>query len=598
MSALSLLHQDGKWLSFDGDQVRHLDARPKVERSTVVITDFDGAVSQVTSLEGSTAHAVALIEKRLRSDGLIDNESKILIHQTRTVGNGYQALFTAVPLDRWQQMFAWAESQPDHCLLVPSVALLWRTLKPGRGVVLHSGRQFVFVAALRNSMVHASALAFSDSQDDLAMTVAALAERAGKDLAGSDDALDALTVEWIGTLTRAPEGGDAARRSSSVPAHASIRPRPALAAVRRDPVVERWAEPAIDDVPTERTSAPLRAGTADDGMTFDGQGDYANGAVDAAANSAEGAADMAAEPALASPARTEQLHAVPASSNGWSDEALLEIFSANSGTSVRLAPHVLVTDENGVVYRSGVARLAESATAMVAVNPAASRAMFLAERLLPWASAASVVLAIALGGLGGRWTLAAHDARGRAEGLDSEVAAMDASIASLQQAQVLPESYPALLSFIERAGGLQRALDPHAALSTVREAAADDVRILRLRLDQAPAPGTPAVQSLRVDGVVNHDLPGGDQGMQVARFVERLRAAGYVPVAVDPQSGSSRAQAPGGSFSYQLTRAGTGPDGGSAPAPPTPPISAPADAAPGYSGPTAATPGYAGESAS
>src|SRR5690606_22843711 len=131
------------------------------------------------------------------------------IHQTKTVGNGYQSLFTAVPLDRWQQMFAWAESQADHCLLVPSVALLWQMLKPGRGIVLHSGRQFVFLASMRNRIVHASALAFSESESDLEMTVAALAERAGKELAGADDALEALSVEWYGTLTAAPEAAAA-----------------------------------------------------------------------------------------------------------------------------------------------------------------------------------------------------------------------------------------------------------------------------------------------------------------------------------------------------------------------------------------------------
>jgi hypothetical protein len=537
MSVASLLHQDGRWLSFDGDRVQHLDARPKVDRATVVITDFDGAVSQVTSLEGSTAHASALIEKRLRADGLIDNESKILIHQTRTVGNGYQALFTAVPLDRWQQMFAWAEGQPDHCLLVPSVALLWRSLRPGRGVVLHSGRQFVFVASLRNGgMVHASALAFSDSQDDLAMTVSALGERAAKDLAGADDALEALSVEWIGALTVAP---------ASAPAGSHTAARATLSVVRRDPVLDRWNEPALDDLPTERTfAAPVAQD--EDGMTFDGQGDYVRSLPDA---DADAAGDLPPS-AVAAHAPQAHLHAVPPAPGGWSDEALLEIFSASSGTSVHLAPHARVTDASGAVYRSGIERLAASAGARIAVNPPASRAMYLAERLLPWAGAASLVLAIALGGLGGRWTLAAHDARERAEALDGEIAALEVQIAALERKQALPESYPTLLRFIERAAALDRALDPHAALVNLREAAGSDVRILRLRLDQ-----NTTTETLRVDGVVNSDANSGMDGYQIARFVQRLRAAGYVPVAIDPQADSSRGQTPGGSFSYQLTRA-------------------------------------------
>ncbi len=198
------------------------------------MSDFDGAVSQVTSLEGSPAHAVALIEKRLRADGLIDNESKILIHQTRTVGNGYQALFTAVPLDRWQQMFAWAEAQPDHCLLVPTTALLWRMLKPGRGIVLHGGRQVVFLASLRDRILHASALAFSDSREDLELTVASLAERVGRELgAGDADALQTLDVEMVGRAhprVRPTSARWRRARRSRVPAMATgravRRPRP------------------------------------------------------------------------------------------------------------------------------------------------------------------------------------------------------------------------------------------------------------------------------------------------------------------------------------------------------------------------------------
>ncbi|MGH8084312.1 MAG: hypothetical protein ACREPV_03445 [Lysobacter sp.] len=547
MSALTLLHQDGRWLAFDGDRVTHLDSRPKVDRATVVITDFDGAISQVTALEGSTSHAIALIEKRLRADGLIDNESKILIHQTKTVGNGYQALFTAVPLDRWQQMFGWAEGQVDHCLLLPSVALLWHALKPGRGLVLHSGRQFVFLASLRNRIVHASALAFSESQDDLAMTVAALAERAGRDLAGDDEALETLTVEWYGALTRAPEA-----RTTAPGRHRARVPGAFGANAHAATGESLHANTPDDDSPTQSTAAEHTPGANAGSLTFDGQFDPEYGDTDA--DTGAGGNDA---PPTAEQLRDATRIAAPANDDStvahgrWTDEALLEIFSASSGTTVRLGPHAMVTDADGVQYRSGVARLAASANALIAVNPAASRLMYLAERLLPWASAASLLLALALGGLGGRWTLAAHDANTRAENLDGQIADIDRQIATLADQQALPESYPQLLKFVERAGGLQRALDPHASLAMVRDAAGSDVRILRLRLDKAAAPD--GNDSLRVDGMVKHDNGDGNfEGMQVARFVERLRAAGFTATAVDPQTSGARAQSPGGSFSYRL----------------------------------------------
>ena len=526
MSIQTLLHQDGKWLAFDGARVRRLDTRPNIDRASIALSDFDGAVSQVTSLEGSPAHAVALIEKRLRADGLIDNESKILIHQTRTVGNGYQALFTAVPLDRWQQMFAWAEAQPDHCLLVPTTALLWRMLKPGRGIVLHGGRQVVFLASLRDRILHASALAFSDAREDLELTVASLGERVGRELGEGDaDALQTLEVEWLGVLTARP-----AHDRPLVPRTPVVRPgdgdwprgaQAATAALDREWPVR--VEPALPS----NTPASLD----DDAMTFDGQFDPVEGSE--------------LDPVIQEP---DTLRLPVHASSPWMDEALLEIFSVHSGATTRLGPHVEVQDEGGARYRSGVAHLAQHANALVAVNPPASRLMYIAERLLPWASAASLVMAVALAALGGRWTLLAHDANTRAETLQAQAEDIDAQIAALQPRQALPEHYANLLQFIERAGKLHGALDPHAALASVRDAAGHDVRILRLRLEDGSEP------VLRVDGVVNADVEPSAQGRQVARFVERLRSAGYVPVALDPQSGNTRAQVPGGSFSYQLKR--------------------------------------------
>ncbi|HAI58825.1 MAG TPA: hypothetical protein DCM32_02985 [Xanthomonadaceae bacterium] len=518
-----LLHQDGKWLAFEGDAVKLLDARPRVDRSSVVITDFDGGVSDVASLEGSPAHASALIERRLRADGLLDGDSKVLIHHLRTVGNGYQALFTAVPLDRWQPLFAWADDQDDHCLLVPTMALLWRQLKPGRGVVLHSGRKVVFLAALRSGVVQASALAFSDAREDLMMTVAALGERAGRLLSADEGALEPLDVRWIGTLTALPTA--AATRARTAPER------------RADPVLDRWPTP--EETPTERNP------TIGPTMSFDGQDEYrqavpkADGDALPASAIAPGVASVAA-PLVEDPAQVAL------------DDAMAEAFATNSGASVTLAAHVTVNDASGRRYRSAVPPLLAQATAAIAVNSPVSRAMHMAERVLPWASAASLLLAVGLGALGGRWTLAAHQESTRADALRAEIAVLDERIGSLAARQALPTDYQALLGFIARATALGAALDPTATLLELRAAAGADVRLLRLRLESAP--GQPI--TLRVDGTVNYAAANAaDQGQQVARFVQRLRDAGYVPTAIDPQVGNTAGSAPGGLFSYRLTRA-------------------------------------------
>lgn len=207
MSLLLQVQQQNTWLTFDNHHLTRSDTRPRPSRAAMAIADFEGAVSSVISLEGSPAHAVALIEKRLRSDGLIDGESKILIHKSRTVGAGYQTLFTAVPLDVWQQVYAWAEAQPDHCLLVPMTSLLWNALKPGQGIVLQSGRQLSVLALLKHDMLYRSSLAYSDDPDDLAMTAGALAEQFADDLSRGEDNLEPLDMKWCPVLVPKPDEG-------------------------------------------------------------------------------------------------------------------------------------------------------------------------------------------------------------------------------------------------------------------------------------------------------------------------------------------------------------------------------------------------------
>lgn len=456
MSLLHVIQQQGQWLVFDGRTVSRSPGRPRLPRAAMVVSDFENAVSNVISLEGSPAHAVALIERRLRSDGLIDSESKILIHKTRSVGAGYQTLFTAVPLDVWQQTYAWAEAQPDHCLLIPFTSLLWKSLRPGVGVVLQSGRQISVLALLKHDMVYRTALAYSDDPGDLAMTAGALAERFAEDLGNAEDSLEPLSMQWCPVLV----------------------PRPA-----------------------------------------------------------EG------EP--------------------WTDDVLREIFSARSGLPVASVPLRQVVDEDGNEYRSGIGWIQSMAGAPIAVNPLASRIAWIAEWALPIASAASLVFAITLGALGTRWALGASEANARSAQLGEEIAAIEQRIDELRTREAMPENFAATQAFIERAARLQAGVDPSASLALVRDAAAGQVRVLRVRLEEPapanPVPGMPPPQpqpagnggyTLRVDGVA--DSYRGTPGMQVPTFVERLRRAGFDPQPIDPQAGGANTRSAGGFFSYLL----------------------------------------------
>jgi hypothetical protein len=439
-----ILHADGRWFAFDDARVTVSTARPVPSGPAIVVSDFDGAVADVTALEGSPTHAVALIARRLRADGLVDNEAKVLLHKTRTVGAGYQALYTAVPLDRWQSLFAWAENQVDHCLLVPITALLWQCLRKGKGIVLRGGRQLVFMGLAGERIVYVSALAFSDDPDDVAMTVDSLAERVAMELGEDDDAPDALDVTWYQSL--------------------------------------------------------------------------------------EYLSDL-------SPSR---------------EEGYVEAFARATGASVALGSQTRLVDGEGRSCRSGFPALGEHAGAMLSVNSGQVRGAWLAERALPWAAAASLALAVVLATLGGRWTLQAHAANENAEQLRQEAGSIEGTIASLAERQKLAPAYPAVLAFVEKAAALRGGLDAEAAVADVRHAAAGQVSILRVRTEPDGPDGKSNV--LRVDGLV-HPLAGAAEGSQIALFVQRLRDAGYEPVAVDPNTaGNGGGQSPAGFFSYQLRR--------------------------------------------
>ena len=207
MTRQILIEQHDRWLMLDEERITAHEGRPRPTRTAVALAEFEGAGSHVISLEGSAAHAVALIERRLRADGLVDGEAKILIHSTRTIAAGYQTLFTAFPLETWQQYFAWAEAQPDHCLLVPMPSLMWWRMSPGQGMVLHNGRRLSVLARLKNNIIHASTMAFSEDADDLAMSAGALAQQFADELSRSEDAVESLQLRWCSMLVEEAEPG-------------------------------------------------------------------------------------------------------------------------------------------------------------------------------------------------------------------------------------------------------------------------------------------------------------------------------------------------------------------------------------------------------
>ncbi|GEM_PF-5793483 len=181
MNNAVLLHMDGKWSLFENKRATPLLDYPRIESPVYVLSDFDGAISGVSVVNNKSSYAESLISRRLRDDGLIDGEVKVLVHYGTQTDGGYQVLYTAVPMTVWQSMQSWTQAQKEHCLLIPQTALMFDLLSSeNEGVVFRSGRRFSLLVRRQKTMDYLSVLALSDHEDDLLAAARTLGERVQK----------------------------------------------------------------------------------------------------------------------------------------------------------------------------------------------------------------------------------------------------------------------------------------------------------------------------------------------------------------------------------------------------------------------------------
>lgn len=198
-TALPVFHLDNRWLMLDGGALRELGAFPEPAAPAVVISDFGAAHSGALALEGQPAAAEALIEKRLRTEGIVDGENKVLLCHRLALGRGFKALYTAVPMNEWQRLLAWSERQPDHCLVLPLLAVMRRLGSEKQAVAIRHGLLFRYVHCGRDSIIHAETRAYSESAEDLQAAAAALGRHVSDAMHTSGEIPETL---WLSTLCR------------------------------------------------------------------------------------------------------------------------------------------------------------------------------------------------------------------------------------------------------------------------------------------------------------------------------------------------------------------------------------------------------------
>ena len=210
----AVLHLGENWLALDANRIQVMAAAPKLAGPVSVIETFGDSPSGVMRLQGKTAHAAALIERKVRAEGLVDGESRVLIHQQRTVSGAMEVLFTAVPLPIWQSVSGWAAAQRDHCSLLPLAAVASAGVKPGHGRVVRYGATLVYFADTSAGYVYAAVTAYSDAEEDVEIAVRALAEQAAIPHQGESEeattrsatgAANRLQVTWCALYAEAQE---------------------------------------------------------------------------------------------------------------------------------------------------------------------------------------------------------------------------------------------------------------------------------------------------------------------------------------------------------------------------------------------------------
>jgi hypothetical protein len=178
MNAALLFHLDEKWERCENGVLRPLPEYPALEEPALVLTDFGKSVSGVFVASDNARYLDTVIARRLRDDGLIDGEARVLIHAVTRGAGSHQIFYTAVPVENWQRLQSWAQSRREHCLLIAYAGLMPRLLSgDNTAVVFHCDREISLLARRQGILSYCSVMALSTREADFLEAVGTLLRR-------------------------------------------------------------------------------------------------------------------------------------------------------------------------------------------------------------------------------------------------------------------------------------------------------------------------------------------------------------------------------------------------------------------------------------
>jgi hypothetical protein len=162
------------WFRIADGQSQAIKPWAEIRGPAIVVVDFYESQVGLQACKGKADYAAAQIEKQVRSEGSIEGPLHVFVHQQIRHEGSNLALYTAVSLERWQGLQAWASRQADHCLVVPLAALLAGAVSEDQLLILRAGTQLHGFSAYNDKMFYAGAAALGYETSDLVAPVTGL----------------------------------------------------------------------------------------------------------------------------------------------------------------------------------------------------------------------------------------------------------------------------------------------------------------------------------------------------------------------------------------------------------------------------------------
>jgi hypothetical protein len=192
------------WVHCHGDQLEEVPAWPRLSHSALAVFDLDDAFSDVWRFEGNAEYAQALIEKRVRTEGLVEGAAHIVVHRLVKLAGGFQVFFSTLPLDLWQRCTQWSKEQTDHCLVMMASGLLCHNVGNDQARLMLSQRRVTCFAQSQTGMVFGVTQALGSGPAALASAAQVLMSKQSALLSH----LRPDAVEWGVLWSTGAEDGD------------------------------------------------------------------------------------------------------------------------------------------------------------------------------------------------------------------------------------------------------------------------------------------------------------------------------------------------------------------------------------------------------